>query len=82
VVTGVEVAVDEVKDDRLEIPVFPLGAPLVFDKEPHEITEQHAVENRVIRMARKINSRHMRIPRSKKHVRTSPENLRVRLNFL
>jgi len=58
-VAAIEVAADDFPDDRLEISVFPLEAPLVFDEEPLEMMEQHAVEDHALRTSRTVDSRHI-----------------------
>jgi hypothetical protein len=55
-VAAVEVALDNLLDDRPEVPVFPLEAALVFDEEPIEVMEQHPVEDSPFRMSRTVNS--------------------------
>jgi hypothetical protein len=64
-IAAVEVTLDDFPDDRPEIPVFPLEAPLVFDEEQLEMMEQYAVEDRALRMARTVDSRHIGNPPSK-----------------
>ncbi len=58
-VAAVEVALDDLLDDRPEIPVLLLEAPLVFGQEPVEVMEQHTVEDRAFRMSRTIDSLHI-----------------------
>ena len=43
---------------RPEIPIFPLEPRLVCGDETVEVEEQHPVEDRALRMARAVDSRH------------------------
>jgi len=58
-VAAVEIALDDVLDDRPEEAVFPLKTPLIFRDEPLEMMEKHPVENGAFRMARAVDSRHI-----------------------
>jgi hypothetical protein len=64
-VSAVEIAVDDLPDDRPEISVFPLEAPLVLDAEEVEVMEKHSVQDGALRMARTVDSRHIGNPLSK-----------------
>jgi hypothetical protein len=64
-VSAIEVALDNFLDDRSEIPIFLLEPALVLRQEALKIMEQHPVENRALRMARAIDSRHIRNADSK-----------------
>jgi hypothetical protein len=55
----VEVALDDLLDDRPEIPVLFLEAPLVFAQESLEMMEDNPVENRAFRMSKAIDFRHI-----------------------
>jgi hypothetical protein len=58
-VAAVEVALDDFSDDRPEISVFPLEAPLVLDEEEVEVMEKHPVQDGALRMSRTVDSRHI-----------------------
>jgi hypothetical protein len=58
-VATVEVALDDFPDDWPEIVIFPLEPRFVFDDESLEMMEQHPIEDRPLRMARMIDSRHI-----------------------
>jgi hypothetical protein len=58
-VAAVEIALDDILDDRPEEAVFPLKTPLIFRDEPLEMMEKYPVENSAFRMTRAINSRHV-----------------------
>jgi len=58
-VAAVEIALDDILDDRPEEAVFPLKTPLIFRDEPLEMMKKHPVENGPFRMARAVDSRHI-----------------------
>jgi hypothetical protein len=63
-IAAVEVLLHDVRDDRPEIAVGLLET-LVFRDESLEMMEEHPVEDRAFRMARAIDSRHIRESRSR-----------------
>jgi hypothetical protein len=56
---AVEVALNDFPDDRPEMTVLLLKAALVDCKESIEVMEHHPIEDRALRMARTIDSRHI-----------------------
>jgi len=58
-VAAVEVALDDLLDHRPEMTVLLLEAALVGCQEPIEVMEQDPIEDRALRMARTIDSRHI-----------------------
>jgi len=58
-IAAIEIALDDLLDDRPEKAVFPLEPALVFRDEPLEMVEKHPVENGPFRMTRAIDSRHI-----------------------
>ena len=58
-IAAVEIALDDILDDRPEEAVFPLKTPLLFRDEPLEMMKKHPVENGAFRMARAVDSRHI-----------------------
>ena len=57
-VAAVQVALDDILDDRPEISVVPLEPALIFRDEPLEMMKKHPVENGPFRMSRTIDSCH------------------------
>jgi hypothetical protein len=57
-IAAVKIALDDLFDDRSEIPVVPLEPALIFRDEPLELMENHPVENGPFRMTRTVDSRH------------------------
>jgi hypothetical protein len=55
-VSAIEVALDDFPDNRTEIPILLLEAPLVIPQEALKIMEQHPVEDRALRMASAIET--------------------------
>jgi len=49
-VAAVQIPLDDLLDDRPEIPLLPLEPALIFGQEPVEMMEQHPVEDRALRM--------------------------------
>jgi hypothetical protein len=58
-IAAVEIALDDLPDDRPEMTVLLLEAALVGCQESVEVMEQHPIEDRALRMARTIDSRHI-----------------------
>jgi hypothetical protein len=58
-IAAVEIALDDVLDDRPEETIVPLESALVFGDEPLEMMKKHPVENGAFRMARAVDSRHI-----------------------
>ncbi len=58
-IAAVQIALDNVLDDRPEIPVFPLEAALIFRDKPLEMMKKHPIEDGAFRMARMVDSRHI-----------------------
>jgi len=58
-IAAVEIALDDIVDDRPEEAVFPFKTPLIFRDEPLEMMKKHPVENGAFRMARAVDSRHI-----------------------
>lgn len=71
-IAAVKILLHDVLDDRPEIAVGPLETILVLRDKPLEMMEQHPVENGAFRMARTVDSRHIRESRS----RNAPGNHR------
>jgi len=58
-VAAVEVALDDILDDRTEVAIFALKTPLIFRDKPLEMMKKHPVENGAFRMTRTVDSRHI-----------------------
>ena len=58
-VAAVEIALDDLPDGRPEMTVLLLKAALVDCQESIEVMEQHPIEDRALRMARAVDSRHI-----------------------
>jgi hypothetical protein len=58
-IAAVDVALDDLPDHRPEMAVLLLKAALVDRQEPVEVMEQDPVEDRALRMARTVDSRHI-----------------------
>jgi hypothetical protein len=58
-IAAVEIALDDLPDDRPEMTVLLLEAALLGCQESVEVMEQHPIEDRALRMARTIDSRHI-----------------------
>jgi hypothetical protein len=57
-IAAVEIALDDILDDRPEMAVLLLEAAFVDSQEPVEMMKQHPIEGRALRMARAVDSRH------------------------
>jgi hypothetical protein len=57
-IAAVEVALDDLLDDRTEEAVLLLETSLILGQEPVEMMEQHPIEDGPLRMSRTIDSRH------------------------
>jgi len=58
-IAAVEIALDDLFDDRPEETIVPLEPALVFRDEPLEMMTKHPVENGPFRMTRTVDSRHI-----------------------
>jgi len=58
-IAAVEIALDDLLDDRPEMTVLLLKTALVDSQEPVEVMEQDPIEDRVLRMSRTVDSRHI-----------------------
>ena len=58
-IAAVEIALDDLLDDRPEMTICLLKVALVGRQESVEIMEQHPIEDCALRMARKVDSRHI-----------------------
>jgi len=58
-VGAIEIALDHLLDDWPEKTGLLLKASLIISQEPLEMIEHHPVEDRTLRMARAIDSRHI-----------------------
>lgn len=58
-IAAVEIALDDLLDDRPEMTVLLLEAVLIGCQEPVEVMEQDPAEDRALRLARTICSRHI-----------------------
>ena len=58
-VSAVEITLDDLLDDGPEMTVLLLEAALVLCQEPVEVMEQDPIEDRALRMARTVDSRHI-----------------------
>jgi hypothetical protein len=59
-IAAIQVLLHDFLDDRPEKPVLPLETGLILGQEPVEMMKQHPVEDRALRMAWTIDSRHIR----------------------
>jgi hypothetical protein len=57
-IAAVEIALDDILDDRPEISIVPLEPALIFRDEPLKMMKKHPIENGAFRMTRAIYSRH------------------------
>jgi len=58
-IAAIEVTLDDFPDDWPEMTVLLLKTAFVDRQEPVEVMEQHPIEDRALRMARTIDSRHI-----------------------
>jgi len=58
-IATVEIALDDLLDDRPEMTILLLKAALVDCQEPVEVMEQHPIEDRALRMTRTIDPLHI-----------------------
>jgi hypothetical protein len=77
-VAAVEIALDDLLDDRPELAVLLLETALVRCQEPVEVMEQHPIEDRTLRMARTVDSRHIGRVDPKSVPEIPPENKKGR----
>jgi len=71
-VGAVEIALDDLPNDRPEIPELLLETALVFGEETVEMVEEHPAKNRALRLAWAINSRHIGDADSKRVLAAAP----------